>query len=415
MKTIVIHPDLKSHHQPDARTLESKLEEANGLAMAINLEIALSQIVHLQSITPASYIGKGKVDELAVFIEENGVELAIINEHITPVQQRNLEKIWNCKVIDRTALIIEIFGARANTKEGSLQVELAALEYQKSRLVRSWTHLERQRGGGGFIGGPGETQIESDRRAIKDKISMLKKQLKKVVQTRELHRESRRKVPYPIVALVGYTNAGKSTLFNKITGAHVLAEDKLFATLDPTMRLIKLPSGRKAILSDTVGFISDLPTDLVAAFRATLEEVVEADIILHVRDVSNHDREAHKQDVLSILAYLGIKPDTGNNMLEVLNKIDLLDDPLNDEESLSTPVSAITGQGIDKLLLLIDEKLDADNKRMELDVDAGNGKVIAWIYAHATVHEQHEDNGRIYFNISISDKDIGRLKKMMGE
>ena len=413
MKTIIIQPEIKSKKYDDPRTTESKLEEANGLALAIDLDVILAQIVSLQKIIPATYLSKGKLEEIQEFIANEEVKLAIFNDHLTPIQQRNLENSWKCKVIDRTALILEIFGKRAQTKEGRLQVELAAQEYQKSRLVRSWTHLERQRGGGGFLGGPGEKQIESDRRAIKERIAILKKHLKKVAQTREIHRKSRRKIPYAIVALVGYTNAGKSTLFNKITGAQVMAEDKLFATLDPTMRHIKLESGRDIILSDTVGFISDLPTELVAAFRATLEEVIEADIILHVRDISNNESEEQKKDVLSILESLGLKKSMDKTMIEVLNKIDLIEDNFEKEGSVST--SAKTGEGIDSLLTVIDEKLSKDSKYLEINVNASEGKIIAWIHSHSDVQNQYEEDGKIYFQMYISEKNLGRLNKMIDE
>ncbi len=420
-KAIVLHPYLRTKESlVDTRTNESKLEEAIGLALAIDLDVVFSQVFTLHKITPSTFIGKGKVDEIATYVKAHAIKLVIIDNEITGIQQRNLEEDMGCKVIDRTALILEIFGSRARTKEGRLQVELAAQEYQKSRLVRSWTHLERQRGGSGFLGGPGETQIESDRRAIRDYIAHIRRQLQKVVKTRELHRKSRKKVPYKVVAIVGYTNAGKSTLFNRLTGAQVLAADKLFATLDPTMRVIKLPSGRKFILSDTVGFISNLPTELVAAFRATLEEVLEADIILHVRDVSNPDSEEQKRDVINVMRDLGVEDKLENNAIEVLNKIDMLDsvhlvelkERIKGNNNI-IPVSAVTGVGLDKLLEIIDEKTAEGNKVIDIEVDAGNGKVIAWVYANSEVVESHEKDGVMYFKLSISEKNKGKLEKML--
>jgi GTP-binding protein HflX len=420
-KTIILHPSLKAREVHALRSIESKLEEAKGLALAINLNVVLAQGVHLQKITPATHIGSGKVEEFKDYIKANEIELAIIDERLSPIQQRNLETAWGCKVIDRTALILEIFGARAQTKEGVLQVELALLEYQKSRLVRTWTHLERQRGGGGKLSGPGETQIETDRRLLRDEIIKLKKRLDKVVQTREVHRKSRQKAPYDVVALVGYTNAGKSTLFNRLTGAHVMAEDMLFATLDPTMRLIEFPSGRKVILSDTVGFISDLPTELVAAFRATLEEVLEADIIVHVRDIAHHDSAEQKKDVLAVLKNLGIEAKTQDDMIEVLNKVDMLDPAhLQETNDLVTgrddiiAISAVTGHGVDHLLEVIDKKLAKENQKKSIAIPCENGQAIAWIHAHAEVLEQNQHDGVINFKLSITDANLGRLNKMLG-
>ncbi len=413
---IVIHPKIKARKLENSTTRsdKGKLEEAVSLATSAALNVINAQIVNINKITPSTYIGKGKVTEVADFVQENKIAVAIINTEITPVQQRNLEKSLQCKVIDRTALILEIFGQRAKTKEGILQVALAAQEYQKSRLVRSWTHLERQRGGAGFMGGPGETQIETDRRAIRDRIAVIKKQLEKVVKTREEHRKARQKVPYKIVSLVGYTNAGKSTLFNKITGASVIAEDKLFATLDPTMRLIKLPSGTKIILSDTVGFISDLPTELIAAFRATLEEVVEADIIIHVRDISSHESNEQKKDVMAVLSNLGLEQRISHNMLEILNKIDTLSrSELEQEKQNGNRIltSAITGDGIKELLQEIDKMIACENKILDVTLNTSEGKFIAWLYANGKVLSSTKESDKITLKVSLSEKNFGVFKK----
>src|ERR1700710_2621785 len=323
-------PDASTDTRP-VRNSEARLEEAVGLARAIDLTIAEAIIAPVSQLRPATYLGKGKVEEIVGLITGHDIELVVMDCALSPIQQRNLEKAWNTKVLDRTGLILEIFGRRAKTREGALQVELAHLNYQRSRLVRSWTHLERQRGGFGFMGGPGETQIEADRRLIGERITRLENEIKKVQATRRLHREGRRRVPYRVVALVGYTNAGKSTLFNRLTRADVQAVDMLFATLDPTLRALTLPHGGKAMLSDTVGFISDLPTTLVAAFRATLEEVIEADIILHVRDMSHEDSEAQQHDVENVLRQLGLDPEASGGIIEVWNKIDRLDPPDRDK------------------------------------------------------------------------------------
>jgi len=366
------------------------------LAAALpELDVQGSEVVRLARVHPGTLLGSGKVAELKTRFEELEIDLVLVDGTVSPVQQRNLEKEWGVKLLDRTSLILEIFADRARTNEGVLQVELAALSYQRTRLVRAWTHLERQRGGFGFVGGPGETQIESDRRAIDDQVVRLKRQLDRVVRTRELHRAARRKVPFPLVALVGYTNAGKSTLFNRMTGAEVMAKDMLFATLDPTMRGIVLPSGRKIIASDTVGFISDLPTQLVAAFRATLEEVLEADLILHVRDISHPESAEQAQDVAEILASLGVKPSVPQ--FEVWNKLDLVDPSaraalaVNAEARTNVfPISAITGEGIDSLLAAISRSFDEEKSERVLTLGFSEGRKRAWLHQEGVVQSETE-------------------------
>jgi len=403
---------------------KDRLTEATGLAEAIDLEIADARIVPVATPRPATLFGSGKVEEIRALVEETGAGLVIVDHAITPVQQRNLEKACNAKVLDRTGLILEIFGRRARTREGRLQVELAHLTYQKGRLVRAWTHLERQRGGGGFLGGPGEAQIELDRRIIEARIEAIKKELSQVVRTRELHRAGRRKVPYPVVAIVGYTNAGKSTLFNLVTGATVLAKDQVFATLDPTMREVRLRSGRRIILSDTVGFISSLPTMLVAAFRATLEEVIEADLILHVRDISHPETDAQAADVEGVLADLGIDTvPAHNHILEVWNKIDLLSPATRDEarnmarfeEHHPALVSAVTGEGIPALLDAIDARLGVGDETLELTVPARDGRLLAWLHDNADVlaRTTDDDTGAVHLTLRIAKEKKGRLQAQL--
>ncbi len=424
-RAIVLHPWIKSggagaHLRPGQRAPEDRLEEAVGLAAAIHLDIAHSAVVPVASPKPGTLFGEGKVEEIKGLVKLEEAGLVIIDGPVTPIQQRNLERAWKTKVLDRTGLILEIFGERAATREGALQVELAHLIYQKSRLVRSWTHLERQRGGLGFVGGPGETQIEADRRHIQDRITKLENQLERVTRTRELHRKKRRRVPYPIVALVGYTNAGKSTLFNRMTAAEVMAEDMLFATLDPTMRALDMPGGQRVILSDTVGFISDLPTSLVAAFRATLEEVLEADLILHVRDISHPETAAQRLDVHQVLRELGVDPQDTNLIVEVANKIDLLEPAARtvlEAEAAADPnqalVSAMTGEGIGTLNTLIETRVTAHLMDLDVTLTPADAAARAWLHQHCTVvrEDAPDTDGNVEIHIKASAADIGRINK----
>jgi GTP-binding protein HflX len=398
------------------RAAEARLEEAVGLASSIGLVVVHSAIVPLRVRRPSTLLGSGQLETQGEALKHNEVEVAILDATLSPVQQRNLERAWGCKVIDRTGLILDIFGERAATREGTLQVELAHLEYQRSRLVRSWTHLERQRGGFGFLGGPGETQIEADRRLILDRIVRLKKELEQVRRTRGLHRSARRRVPFPVVALVGYTNAGKSTLFNALTGAEVAAKDQLFATLDPTMRGLRLPSGRRAILSDTVGFISELPTELVAAFRATLEEVAEADVILHVRDAAHPDSAAQRADVIAVLDGMvrdsTLDEDWPMRSIEVLNKADLLGGVAEVETRGSgVAVSAITGEGLSDLLDAIDRRIAAGMETAGYDIPPSDGARLAWLYAHGEVIGRQDRDDAIHVTVRLLPADRARFER----
>jgi GTP-binding protein HflX len=423
-RAIVIVPYVRrrASARETGRGIEARLEEAVGLARAIDLQVVNAGVVPLAAVRPATFLGKGKVEEFAGIVRAEEAGLVFVDTALSPVQQRNLEKAWGAKVVDRTGLILEIFGARARTREGTLQVELAHLNYQKSRLVRSWTHLERQRGGFGFLGGPGETQIEADRRMIAERIKRIEKELEGVKRTRELHRRDRRRVPYPIIALVGYTNAGKSTLFNRLTSASVMAEDLLFATLDPTLRSAQLPHGARVIFSDTVGFISELPTLLIAAFRATLEEVIEADVIVHVRDVSHEDTEAQADDVSSILRELGIDPDDHRKIVEVWNKIDLLNAEGRERvsntaarrpsETAPSLISAITGEGIDDRLSAIEERVVAERPTLSLDLDPADGAGLGWLHRQTEVLSRElDEHGRLAVTVRVDPSRVAEVRR----
>ncbi len=419
LRAVVLQAVRKS--SSGARSAEALLQEAIGLAAAIQLDVVHAETVTIQAVRPATLFGPGTVEALGVTVKAMDAELVVVNGALSPIQQRNLERAWHCKVIDRTGLILEIFGARAKTNEGKLQVELAALSYQKTRLVRSWTHLERQRGGHGFLGGPGESQLEIDRRIISERIARLKTELSKVRRTRGLHRAARQRVPYPIVALVGYTNAGKSTLFNRLTAADVFADDLLFATLDPTMRRVVLPSGKEIILSDTVGFISDLPHDLIAAFRATLEEVLAADVVIVVRDISHPDSDAQDADVRTILGELGVGDDKDQAQIVLLNKIDRLApdeagrvNELTKRSADQFAISALTGDGCDEVLREIDRLLAARHEAIEVSVPESDGASVAWLHEHGDVLDRRSEDGRVHLRVRLDPANKARFLRRTG-
>ena len=412
-RAIVIHPDRGRGGQ---RSVDARLEEACGLALAIGIEVAARHSLRIRDARPATLFGQGQIEAISASVNAHEADLVIVDGSLTPVQQRNLEEAWKAKVIDRTGLILEIFGERAASAEGRLQVELAHLDYQAGRLVRSWTHLERQRGGFGFLGGPGETQIEADRRMIRDRMAKLRRELASLSRTRKLHRDRRTRAPWPTIALVGYTNAGKSSLFNRLTGEAVMAEDLLFATLDPTMRQIQLPGVEKAILSDTVGFVSDLPTQLVAAFHATLEEVVDADIAVHVRDVAHPDSEAQRDDVTAVLREIGALGEPGVPIVEAWNKIDLLDPETRaarQEEAAHRDdvvlISALTGEGVGDLVRLLSSRLTADYRLRHLTLSVADGAGLAWLHAHGAVEQQRREGEQLMIDVRMSEADYQRF------
>jgi GTPase len=417
-RACVVCPIFAGEKHDAPRSPVSRREEALGLARAIDLTVVSAENVPLSALRPATYIGKGKVEAIAANVKAEGIDLVVMDCALSPAQQRNLEKAFGCKVIDRTGLILEIFGRRARTAEGALQVELAHLDYQRSRLVRSWTHLERQRGGFGFLGGPGESQIETDRRLIQERIVRIERELEGVKRRRALHRASRDAAPYPVVALVGYTNAGKSTLFNRLTQAEILAADMLFATLDPTVRLIRLPHGGSAILSDTVGFISNLPTMLISAFRATLEEVRAADVIVHLRDISHADSDAQSADVDAILAEIGVA-DRADRVIEVWNKLDCLDrdarsalaDAERTEVAAPLAISAATGEGIDRLLMAIEDRLARGRALVDVTIDASDGRGLHWLYEHAEVMSRRDEEAGLRLTVRVAADQVERLKR----